>query len=128
MICKQQNWELARVLEGVVINLRFRRNFGSEEILEWEELERDLEHVTLFDREDSIRWALSANGHFSTSSLYRHCSFSGVIDVRMEELWKSKLPLKIKNFLWLVYRGRIQTVDNLKRKRWKGDEKCQFYL
>jgi hypothetical protein len=84
MIYKQQNWELARVLEGRVINLRFRRNFGSEEILEWEELERDLEQVTLFDREESIRWALSANGHFSTKSLYRHCSFSGVIDVRME--------------------------------------------
>jgi hypothetical protein len=27
-----------------------------------------------------------------------------------------------------VYRGRIQTVDNLRRKRWKGDEKCQFCL
>jgi hypothetical protein len=56
--------------------------------------------------------------------LYRHCSFSGVIDVRMEELWKSKLPLKVRNFLGLMYRGRIQTVDNLKKKRWNGDEKC----
>jgi hypothetical protein len=27
-----------------------------------------------------------------------------------------------------VYRGRIQTVDNLKRRRWNGDEKCQFCL
>jgi hypothetical protein len=25
-------------------------------------------------------------------------------------------------------RGRIQTMDNLKKKRWKGDEKCQFCL
>jgi hypothetical protein len=83
--------------------------------------------VSLFDREDSIRWALSINSQFSTS-LYRHCSFSGVVDVRMEELWKSKLPLKIINFLWLVYRERIQTVDNLKKKRWKGDEKCQLCL
>jgi hypothetical protein len=83
--------------------------------------------VSLSDREDSIRWALSINSQFSTS-LYRHCSFSGVVDVRMEELWKSKLPLKIRNFLWLVYRERIQTVDNLKKKRWKGDEKCQFCL
>jgi hypothetical protein len=46
----------------------------------------------------------------------------------MEELWKSKLLLKVRNFLWLVYRGRIQTVDNLRKKRWKGDEKCQFCL
>jgi hypothetical protein len=61
---------------------------------------------------------LSPNGVFSTSSLYRHCSFPGVVDVRMEELWNSKLPLKI----------RIQTVDNLRKKEWKRDEKCKFCL
>jgi hypothetical protein len=123
VICKQQNWDVARVLDEGGINLSFRRNFGREEIVECEELERELEHVTLSDREDSIRWAMSLNGQFSTSSLYRHCS-SGVVDVRMEELWRSKLPLKIKNFLWLVFSGRIQTMDNLKKKRWKGEEKC----
>jgi hypothetical protein len=90
--------------------------------LEWEELEREREltKVTLFDKEDFVRWALSNNGQFSTTSLYRHCSFSGVIDVRMEELWKSELPLKVRNFLWLVYRGRIQTVDNLKKRDGNG--------
>jgi hypothetical protein len=67
---------VARVLNGGVINLSFRRNFGNEEILEWEEMERELEQVNLTDRDDSIRWVLSANGQFSTSSLYRHCSFS----------------------------------------------------
>jgi hypothetical protein len=77
---------VARVLEGGEINLSFRRNFGSEELLEWEELERELTQVTLSDREDYVRWTLSNNGQFFTSSLYRHCSFSGVIDVRMEEL------------------------------------------
>jgi hypothetical protein len=39
------------------------------------------------------------------------------MDVRMKELWKSRLPLKIGNFLWLVYIDRIQTLDNLKKKR-----------
>jgi hypothetical protein len=73
VICKQQNWEVARVLEGGDINLSFRRNFGREEILELEELERELAHVTLSGREDSIRWALSTNCQFSTSSLHRHC-------------------------------------------------------
>jgi hypothetical protein len=80
-------------------------------------IREELEHVTLSDREDSIRWVLSLIGQFSTSSLYRHCSFSGVVDVRMEELWSSKLPLKIRNYLWLVFRERIQAVDNLKKKK-----------
>jgi hypothetical protein len=47
VICKQQNWEVARVLNGGVINLSFRRNFGNEEILEWEEMERELEQVNV---------------------------------------------------------------------------------
>jgi hypothetical protein len=128
VICKQQNWEVAKVLDGGGINLSFRRNFDSEEILEWEELERELEQVALSDRDDSIRWVLSPSGQFSTSSLYIHCSFSGVVDVRMEELWSSKLPLKIRNFLWLVFTEWIQTIDNLKKKRWKGEEKCLFCL
>jgi hypothetical protein len=66
--------EVARVLEGGNINLSFRRNFGREEVVEWEESERELAQVFLSDREDFIRWALSANDQFSTSSLYRHCS------------------------------------------------------
>jgi hypothetical protein len=90
------------------------------------ERERELTHVTLFDKEDFVRWALSNNGQFSTTSLYKHCSFSGVIDVRMEELWKSELPLKVRNFLWLVYRGRIQTVDNLKKRDGNGMGSISF--
>jgi hypothetical protein len=90
------------------------------------ERERELTQVTLFDKEDFVRWALSNNGQFSTTSLYRHCSFSGVIDVRMEELWKSELPLKVRNFLWLVYRGRIQTVDNLKKRDGNGMGSISF--
>jgi hypothetical protein len=125
VICNQQNWEVARVLEGG-INLSFRMNFGPREIQEWDQLESELEQVAFI--EDTIKWALSPNGQFSTSSLYRHYSFSGVVDVRMEELWDSKLPLKIKNFLWLVFRERTQTIDNLRKKKWKGDEKCKFCL
>jgi hypothetical protein len=129
VICNQQNWEVVRVLEGGGdINLSFRRNFDPGEIQEWDQLERELEQVALSDREYTIKWALSPNGQFSTSSLYRHCSFSRVVDVRMEELWNSKLPQKIKNSLWLVFRDRIQTVDNMRKKKWKGDGKCKFCL
>jgi hypothetical protein len=52
--------------------------------------------------EDTVRWALTNHGQFTIASLYRHCSFSGVLDVRMEDLWHSKLPLKQKLYLHLV--------------------------
>jgi hypothetical protein len=38
----------------------------------------------------------------------------------MEEMWHSKLHLKVKNFVWMVDTNRIQIVDNLGKKNWKG--------
>jgi hypothetical protein len=88
------------------INLSLRRNFGLGEIQEWEHLEGSWVRLLCLIWKILLSGPLSPNGVFSTSSLYRHCSFPGVVDVRMEELWNSKLPLKI----------RIQTVDNLRKK------------
>jgi hypothetical protein len=53
---------------------------------------------------------------FTTASLYKHFAFSGVIDVRMEELWQNILPLKIRIFLWLIDQNMIQRGDNLRKK------------
>jgi hypothetical protein len=66
-----------------------------------------LEGIELTNEEDSMRWALTPHDRFTTSSLYRHWSFPGVRDLMMDELWHSKLPLKIKNFVWLVHRNRV---------------------
>jgi hypothetical protein len=124
-ICQQQKWEVARVLRDGEINLSFRRNF-EEEILEWGEPERELGEVQLNTEEHTMRWALTKHGQFTTAYLYRHCSFSGVFDIRMDDLWQSKLPLKIKKFVWLVFRNIVQTVDNLRRKQWNGSKECQW--
>jgi hypothetical protein len=79
--------------------------------------------------EDTLRLVLTKNEQFSMASLYKHCAFSGVIDMRMEELWHSKIPLKVTNFVWLVYQNRVQTVDNLIRNFfWKRDSKCSLCL
>jgi hypothetical protein len=37
--CKQQKWEVVRVLQGGGIHLNFRRNFDISKIAEWEEFE-----------------------------------------------------------------------------------------
>jgi hypothetical protein len=44
----------------------------------------------------------------------------------MDELCHSKLPLKIKNFMWLMHRNRMQTADNVERKQWKVSKLCHF--
>jgi hypothetical protein len=67
--------------------------------------------VYLNNEKDSVRWCLTKNGQFTTASLYQHCSFWRVVDIRMEEMWNTKLPLKVKNFPWLLYHERIQAAE-----------------
>lgn len=43
------------------------------------------------------------------------------------EIWKGKIPLKIKHFLFLVGRERIPCAANLVKRNWKGgDEFCKL--
>jgi hypothetical protein len=41
-------------------------------------------------------------------------------------LWKIKIPLKIKVFIWLLYREVILTKDNLVKRNWHETIKCCF--
>jgi hypothetical protein len=42
-------------------------------------------------------------------------------------IWKLKIPLKDKIFLWFIQQGVILTKDNLAQKNWVGSQKCCFY-
>lgn len=39
-------------------------------------------------------------------------------------MWKIKLPMKLKNFMWLVFQGRFQAGVVLGGMNWKGDTRC----
>ena len=41
-------------------------------------------------------------------------------------LWKLKVPLKIKVFMWFLNRKVLLTKDNLARRKWQGCTKCSF--
>jgi hypothetical protein len=41
-------------------------------------------------------------------------------------LWKLKVPLKIRIFMWFLYKKVILTKDNLAKRRWNGCKKCVF--
>ena len=42
------------------------------------------------------------------------------------KLWKLKIPLKVKIFLWFLNKGVILTRDNLARRNWQGCKKMCF--
>lgn len=59
--------------------------------------------------------ALEKTGQYLTKLMYRFLSHRGVINKRMERLWNSKLPLKLKMFMWLAVQGM-----SLKPKKKEG--------
>lgn len=41
-------------------------------------------------------------------------------------IWKAKIPYKIKIFLWLLENGATLTKENLIKRNWVGDPSCRF--
>lgn len=111
--------------EGVWL-IYFRRALTSEQMRMWEHLTDRLMEINLTDERDKVSWALEKNRIFSTRSLYRQISFGGVICTKMEEVWRAKLPLKIRIFLWQMFHDKLQSAEQLKKRKWKGDIHCQM--
>ena len=41
-------------------------------------------------------------------------------------VWKVKVPLKVKVFMWFVHKQVILTKDNLAKRNWIGPTRCSF--
>ena len=82
-------------------------------------------YVQLGENSDKFIWGAHRNGCFSVQSMYMILMSIPNINHNVW-LWKLKLPLKVKKFLWYLGRGVILTKDNLIRRCWKGSPKCGF--
>ena len=74
---------------------------------------------------DTPKWIKGEKGAFSVKSIYKSLCFQEV-GTTMSHIWKAKIPLKIKKFMWLIYNNAILTKDNLVKRKWLGDERCSF--
>ena len=45
---------------------------------------------------------------------------------RKNLIWKLRLPLNIKIFIWYLQKGVVLTKDNLACRQWRGSTKCCF--
>jgi hypothetical protein len=64
-------------------------------------------------------------GFFFVKSMYRYL-FSWEVNFPNKKLWISRIPLKIKIFMWLIQENAILTKDNLVKRNWQGDKRCYF--
>ena len=81
--------------------------------------------VELNNEPDVFVWRLTQNGLFSVKSMYEDLMNGHTIFLR-KYLWKLKIPLKIKIFMWFLHRKVLLTKDNLAKRNWHGDTKCSF--
>lgn len=117
------NSELKQIGIG---GLSIRRTFGPLELDQWQQVRTILEELELTDSPDILKWGLTASKRFTTNSLYRAMAFRWVKDEMLQLIWKSPCPIKIKHFLWLASRDRIQSCEQLKKKGWDGSELCML--
>ena len=106
-------------------NIGFRRALTGNKWDKWLHLVNRLMHVQLSGHKDLFRWNLTVNGMFTVKSLYLDF-MSGHTKFLRKYLWKMKVPLKIKIFMWFLYRREILTKDNLAKRNWNGCNKCCF--
>ena len=95
---------VARVLATRPLNLYFRRALVDNKLVEWQNLVAQIAYVQLVDGSDTFRWNLTNSGSFTVRSLYLHL-LDRQPPFRHKMIWKLKIPLKIKIFLWFLQRG-----------------------
>jgi hypothetical protein len=102
--------------------IEFRRTFGPGELAQWEEMLTEMRFVSIQEGHDGIRWCLEKSGQYKTRSMYRFLIHRGVLNMHMRRVWKARLPMKLKVFMWQVFQDKLQTGGNLRNGIGKGME------
>jgi hypothetical protein len=103
--------------------MSFRRALSGHNLQSWHGLVEKVLSTRLTDTKDVFIWNLHKSGIFSTKLMYMALITNGVIPCKYP-IWKIKVPLKIKIFLWYIKNGMTLTKDNLAKRNWKGSLKC----
>ncbi|KAJ1695641.1 hypothetical protein LUZ63_012339 [Rhynchospora breviuscula] len=64
------------------------------------------------------------NGYFSSNSAYKVLADTGIWSYYYKQLWKIKVPPKVKIFLWLLLQDRLLTQDNFQVRGWPTIHSC----
>ena len=94
---------------------------------QYRQLRDMISSLALSQEKDTPKWCWDGRGIYTVKSMYSHLCDS-IPKNQHANLWKAKLPLKIKIFMWLIENDAILTRDNLARRGWQGDKRCNFCL
>jgi len=106
-------------------DIPLRRSLHGATLDEWNDLQGVLQDVGLDGLEDDeVNWVLEKSRNFSTKSLYTCLTHGGVKDKLTDMIWKCRIPLKVKVFLWQVFHRKLQTALSLTKRGWQGSPLC----
>jgi hypothetical protein len=109
------------------LKISFRRNLAGDRWLSWLDLVERLMDIHLTDEKDTFIWKLMEFGQVSVRSLYAEL-LNGNTKFLRKYLWKIKVPLKIRIFMWFLNRKEILTKDNLAKRNWTGCKNVHFVM
>jgi hypothetical protein len=84
-----------------------------------------MNQTNLTQDNDSPRWKWAKNGSFTVKLVYKQICGCGR-DRSFRHLWKRKIPLKIKIWLWLIWHNAIATKGNLLKPIGLGTQFANF--
>lgn len=105
-------------------NVDFRRSIHGDYLRQWREVKGIVDRINLTEDKDRVEWLLSDKKKFVVRDVYLFLKSSPLVGFR--GIWKLKMPMKIRIFLWLMIKNSILTKDNLAKRGWVGNEECYF--
>ena len=116
---------VADVLSHAPLNITFCRTLTGNKWDQWLHLINRIIYVNLSQEQDVFVWKLTTTGRFTVKSMYldllnSHTRFP------WKYIWRMKVPLKIKIFMWFLQRKVLLTKDNLAKRNWNRSKTCCF--
>ena len=103
MLWLQRDALVATIMQSIPLNIQFRRVLIGDRWEAWLHLVSRLMEVQLSQQPDQLCWKLTRSGEFTVKSMYIDVINSSAIP-SSKHVWKVKVPLKIKVFMWFVHK------------------------
>jgi hypothetical protein len=122
-IVRKKKAIVSDVFRTTPLNVAFRRSLVGNNLVAWLQLTTMVVNTQLTYQRDTFEWSLHQHGQFTVRSMYRALIMLHITP-RRHPIWKLRIPLKIKVFMWYLIKNIVLTKDNLAKKQWKGSLKC----
>ena len=118
-VCKVPKCTINQV-QSVETDSFFRRRLNSALVGQWGAVLDTVNKLPLTDKEDRVVWSLNQNGKFSTKSVYKLLE-KPLSGCHYKWIWKAKIPLKIKIFMWQLSQDAVLTRQVMRHRNWPGN-------